>query len=269
MVQPHHIHRTLPALNLTNPPLLLAVAQIIVSPVLKIADYIPEIQEQLRKLGFPLVHMRTTRIEASSGGQVIGESFEDWEFVSSDGTYSLLVGKVGACLVSADYLGYEGFIEKLMLCLNTLHGTIRYSNIERVSLRYVDLLQLTEDKPLHHFVASGVAGLQSPGTSARRTATRSETVFQTQSHRHLVVGVMERASGIVLPADLLGLAVKLRWPIRSDRPFALLDNLHIEECEAGSLFNSESVRARLNELHDALDHSFRAAITTQAIEEWR
>lgn len=265
------VTRTQPPLELTRSPLILVLAQVRMTPVLKMAEYIPEIQDRLRKNGFPKAHKRATRTEAqdAQGNTLKVEEQNDWVFLSKEDQEALTVNENGIYLTSANYTSFENFLTLLERCLDIVHEVVRIGGVERLGLRYVDLIEPTPEKPLSHYVVQEILGLPLQDLGSRE-AYVSQTVLNTGLHQMLILRFVERPKGVTLPPDLLSAGVKLKKAMKLDTSFGILDSDHYTEFPEPVDFSTEEVSTRLGSLHVALDQSFREAVTPDALEkEWK
>ena len=266
------VKRTLPPLQLTHSPLILALAQVRMTPVLRMESYIPDIQDRLRKNGFPKVRRRVVRIESQDqkGKTLQIEERSDWEFVNKGDQVALVVSENSMAMITSNYTSFDEFAGQLENCLDIVHEVVAISGVERLGLRYVDLIEPTLEKPLSHYLSPQILGLSLEGLGTR-LANMSETVLETGDHQKLVLRCVERPKGVVLPPDLLPIGVKLKKELKSNVSFGILDSDHyVEFNEEPMEFGTAAVLNRLGGLHDALDQSFRKAVTPIAIEkEWK
>lgn len=266
------VKRKLAPLQLTHSPLILALAQVMMTPVMKMESFVPDIQERLRRSGYPKMRKRIIRTEAQDpqGNTLQIEERSDWEFVSKGDQVSLVVGTHGVVMATSDYRSFDEFAGQLEDCLNIVHDVVSISGVDRLGLRYIDLIEPTPEKPLSHYLSSQILGLDLDGLGAR-LANMSETVLKTGDHQKLVLRCIERPKGVVLPPDMLPIGLKLKRELTSKTSFGILDSDHYVEFPLEPMeFGTAEVLNRLGELHEALDQSFRKAVTPVAIEkEWK
>lgn len=265
------VTRTLPPLSLTRSPLILVLAQIKITPVMNMEKYVPEIQDRLRKNGFPKFRKRLIRTQAQDpqGNALQLEDRTDWEFLTSGDQVALNVGNNGIALVTTDYTSFEDFARHVEASLQIVDDVVDISGVERIGLRYIDLIEPTAEKPLSWFLSPQILGLSLDGLG-KRLANKSETVLETGEHQKLVLRCMERPGGVVLPADLLTVGAKLKKALQSGDSFGILDSDHyVEFPEVPLDYDTAEVLGRLSNLHDALDQSFRKAVTSEALEHWK
>ncbi|OYV06674.1 MAG: hypothetical protein CFE26_04990 [Verrucomicrobiales bacterium VVV1] len=263
------VKRTLPALEFTNSPLIIALAQVRMTPVLSLENYIPKLQDLLRATGYPRLIKRVikaTRQDAIGKMDVIEST--DWVFGDKAGHFALLVGERGLGLFTSSYHTFEDFAGRLNECLQLVHQVVNINGVERLGLRYVDLIEPTPEKPLSYFLESCVLGLPLQELG-KRVSGLSQTIIETSPHQKLVVRTTERSKGLVIPPDLLSLQLKLRKPNTLEQPFGILDLDHFAEYPETDDYDTASVIRKFGELHDIVDQAFRKATTDDAKSDWK
>lgn len=259
-------HRTQPGLVLPRSPLIFVLAQVRMGTVLTIADKIPAIQEALRKQGFPRFQQRTietTRQQAGGITQI--EQRPQWEFVNRESTLAILIEQESVVLQSTAYTVFEAFMGSLRIALDIVATLVEPALVERLGLRYVDLITPSGEKPVAGYVKPQLLGAP-PSDFGRRKGFLSESVITTDSDSQLMIRFVESQSGFAFPPDLLPVSLNfLQSPARST-PFGLLDLDHSSEKPFD--FTPDAILAGFWDLHALLEKVFRTSVTDSAIEEW-
>jgi uncharacterized protein (TIGR04255 family) len=239
------------------------------TPILKLESYIPTLQDLLRASDFPrLLTRKTKTTKHDSMGKVDVVESTDWVFADKAGHSSLVVGEQSLALVTSAYTTFEDFAVRMEVLLRLVHEVVKISGVERLGLRYVDLIEPTAEKPLSYFLESSVLGLslEKLGT---RISSFSQTVMETSPNRKLIVRMTERPGGLIIPPDLLSLQLKLRKPTGLEQPFGILDLDHYAEFPETEDYDTAGVMDNLGELHDIVDQAFRKATTENAKLDWK
>jgi uncharacterized protein (TIGR04255 family) len=263
------VKRTLSALAFTKSPLIVALAQVRMTPILNLESYIPKLQDLLRANDYPRLLTRktkTTRHDPMGKMDVVDST--DWVFADKTGHFSLVVGEQSLAFVTSAYDNFENFAGRMQTCLQLVHDVVKINGVERLGLRYVDLIEPTTEKPLSYFLESSVLGLslEKLGT---RISSFSQTVMETSPNRKLIVRMTERPGGLIIPPDLLSLQLKLRKPTGLEQPFGILDLDHYAEFPETEDYDTAGVMDNLCELHDIVDQAFRKATTENAKLDWK
>lgn len=270
MMSDIEVNREQPPLRLTHSPLILVLAQVKMTPVTNMERFIPEIQDQLRRGRFPKFSKRVIQAESkdAQGNTLRVEEQTDWIFTNKGDDVSLIVGKNGVNLLTSAYTGFEAFLEPLRETLKVVHQVVDISGVERLGLRYIDLILPTEEKPLSYYLSNQILGLSLEGVG-ERSAYASQTVMDTAPDQKLVIRFSERPKGIALPPDLLASGLELKKDIELKHRFGLLDSDHFVQFPTETLdFELETVLRRIAKLHNCLDKSFRKAVTKAALQDW-
>ena len=129
---------------LSQNPLVLVLSQVRFSPVRKIGDYIPGIQEAFRRHGFPIERAGKFQQLTITPAGVHAVEQERWEYSTKDEQWSVTVLQDSVVLQTTAYQRFEAFAEKLEVAVKTVLEQTEQDKlglILRVGLRYVDLIQ--------------------------------------------------------------------------------------------------------------------------------
>jgi uncharacterized protein (TIGR04255 family) len=142
--------------KLSNQPLKLVLAEFRFSAVMGIEKYISELQEILRP-DYPtpasgkeqLVEVQPTGINLSN--------VDNWSFISMDKKSAININQHRLVYLTSDYPRFEGFSSKCKEALKTLQEVVKPGLIERIGLRYSDLILIDEGENIADFVDSSLA----------------------------------------------------------------------------------------------------------------
>lgn len=262
--------RTLPPLRLTKTPLVFVLAQVRVAPITQIESFLPAIQESLRHQGFPNLVKRKFKITTSlptPDAPLGNEERIQWEYINADHTCSILVDDGSLVLQTTAYTSGEDFLAKLEVALSAFVAHAKPTQLLRVGLRYVDLIQHTEAHPLAEML-SPVLRNAPDGVPGVPWVHVWETLRQTAPHTRLLIRYTEQPQGFGFPPDI-GPFISLRLtqtPEQKSR-FGLLDTDHFHE--ETSDFSTPLVLERTADLHDLLDQAFRKLVSPTALQLWQ
>ena len=259
-------HRIQPGLVLPRSPLIFVLAQVRIGTVLTIAEKIPAIQEALRKQGFPRFQQRsieTTRQQAGGITQI--EQRPQWEFVNRESTLSILIEQECVVLQSTAYTAFESYLDSLRIALDIVAALVEPALVERLGLRYVDLIVPTGDKSVADYVRPALLGAP-PSEFGQRKAFLSESVITTESDSQLMIRFVEGNRGFAFPPDLLPVSLKFHQDPARRSPFGLFDLDH--SSEKAFDFAPATILSGFWHLHALLEKVFKTSVTDSAIEEW-
>lgn len=259
---------------LSKPPLVLVLCQVRFSPVLKMPDYIPEIQEAFRRLGFPIERAgKIPQLTITPGGVEVVEK-QRWEFRTKDERWSITVLDGSVALHTTGYERFEGFAEHLVRAVEIVLAKTEHDRlglVERVGLRYVNLVRPRQNEDYRVYLQPGFHGL-------------SGEVFRPHSHRvqvqssgrtkvgdtegSMVVRVSQNDQGFDLPPDLVGGVPNHTSRAKAGELVTLIDMDHFIEGKFEP--DAERVVSHAFTMHDHLVETFHEhVVTEQAVEVWR
>ncbi len=262
---------------LAKQPLALVLGQIRFSPIRQMAEYIPAIQEEFRRAGFPIeLAGKVQQLIFGPGGGVPVQVVEQqrWEYRTKDETWSVLVMQDSVVLQTTVYEKFEGFAEKLLHAVRTVFAKTEHDQlgvVQRVGLRYVNVIQPREGEDYRTYLRPGFHGVADEvfqaGSHRLHVESRGKTLVGDVSGT-MVVRVMQNDQGFSLPPDLLGAAPKHASRAKPGELITLVDMDHYIEGNFDP--NADWVVARAYEMHDHLIETFHEHVVTKdAVETWR
>ena len=115
---------------LPRAPLVLVLAQLRFTPILKINELVPEIQDQLRKSGFPQLVNREVKTVTYEGQQAIKtEVLAQWEFVNKDASRSIILDQASVCFMASEYSHFVDFLAWFRPFLEPSISALSYSSL--------------------------------------------------------------------------------------------------------------------------------------------
>ncbi|MFA5959076.1 MAG: TIGR04255 family protein [Tatlockia sp.] len=137
--------------KLSNQPLKFVIAEFKFSPVLQINKFIPNVQEAFRKK-YPLLDKSTEHLaQISSNGFKI-ENIDRWSFISSDKKHAVELNQGRMIYFTSVYDRFDGFLSSCEEALKIISEIIKPSLIERIGLRYSDLVLLNSDEKMKSLI---------------------------------------------------------------------------------------------------------------------
>lgn len=256
--------------KMNNAPVFYTLAQIHFNPISVMGDYIPKIQERLRRTGFPdfrkeVMHRIEFR-QIEEQPEVQTPAATRWSFINSKGTEGYILYADSIVYHTTHYDTFPYFLERLLEGLDLVHGTVVLDYIERIGLRYLDTVSPKADETLDAYLSTNVLGLHRAlqGTLAHNFM---ETVVQN-AFGTLVSRVVIRDDTLTVPPDLQPLKLKVGDRFASIKGLhAILDNDQFTADRTD--FNLDEVAAKLGSMHDQIEKAFRATVTPFALEQWK
>jgi len=259
---------------LSQQPLVLVLCQVKFSPVRQMADYIPAIQEEFRRHGYPLETAgKIQQLNITPAGMQTTEQ-ERWEYRTKDEQWSILVMQDAVVVQTTGYEKFEDYAKHLERAVGTVLRITEHENlgvVQRIGLRYVDLIRPREGEDYRYYLRPGLHGVQddvfNPGTHRLHIESAGSTMVGDEDGM-MVVRIVQNSEGFDLPPDLLGSAPKFTSRAKAEELATLVDMDHFI---AGKFEPSvDWIIETVYRLHDHLVEAFHEhVITTEAVEVWK
>ena len=225
---------------------------------------IPEIQERLRKAGYPRferLELQAVRLEAGASPRMHTET--RWLFINRDRTGLVSINTNSIVLERSEYTSFDDFAYELANVLGHIQVVIDVELIDRLGFRRVNLLE--------EHSALSVADSMSPGLlgiDAREFSTAGEHKYAYSASTdigRLIVRTSYPAPEGSLPDDLSSSQLIVRRPSEAASSATVdIDHFMVESAD----FSVEGIIDSFWQLHDASDRAFRCAVTEQALMTW-
>lgn len=259
---------------LSKQPLVLVLCQVRFSPVRKMGEYIPEIQEEFRRHGLPIESAGKIQQLAITASGIQSIQQERWEYRTKDEKWSVAVMQDSVVLLTTAYERFEGFAERLERAVRTVLEKTEQDQlglVQRVGLRYIDLVQPRDGEDYRLYLRSGFHGAADEVFCAGTHRLHIQSLGRTKvgdNEGTMILRITQNDQGLDLPSDLVDWAPAHTSRARPNELVTLIDTDHVIEGK----FNPDAgwVVARTWELHDHLIETFHNHIVTEkAIEVWR
>lgn len=264
------VSRLRPALLLRRSPLVHVLAQVRFGPILKLAEYVPDLQERFRRLGYPLYEEASIRQLLPGTSE---KSLSRWSFVVKEKTDAVLMSPAFFVLETSHYTRFETFLHALHAALGAFREEVGETVVSRIGLRYVDAIRPDEAEDLGSYVRPGLLGFsesqfEEAGLPLVDVLRAYESRGRTRSGT-LIMRVHQSRDGSYLPPDL---RMTPLGPVSFDPPLAageLVTSLDIDHFEELSMdFEPDTIIDQFWRLHDYTETAFRSAVTDHALERW-
>lgn len=255
----------------SNPPVFYTLAQIKFNPIAQMREYVPEIQDRLRRIGYP-DYQPEQKVEVairnpeSPQPDVRPQQLTRWHFTNSERTEGYILHPEALVFHSTQYEHFEDFSEKVLKGLSLVHEVIELSYTQRIGLRYLDAVIPAADKTLADYLAPSLLGL-SMSVPGQLTHSFTETVSRIDDGT-LVARAVITEGGLAMPPDLFPMTLPL--PNRFGEPSgqtAVLDTDYFVEHR--NKFNIDHARDQLWSSHTVIGDTFKSSVTDHAISSWK
>jgi uncharacterized protein (TIGR04255 family) len=259
--------------RLSAAPVVSILGQVRFSPVLSIESFVPKVQEELRKKGFPKFEKIAQQSMSMRGdGVQLPPTVENvWRFSDREDSQYVTLTTNGVTLQSSINQVATEFDGALLDIIATVHSIVGPELILRIGLRYVNVIQPAEKKAssahtdLADYVRGGLLGIPLEKAGIKNSTWHTNSLHQTEFGL-LILQVRHPISENFLPPDLfLGPEAKIR-PLRAC-PSLVLDLDHFANLNLR--FEIELIEKTLTNFHSVLDRVFESAVTELALDEWK
>jgi len=255
-------------------PVFFTIAQARFNPILTLDSYAPQIQERLRKQGFPDAKKGfLTTINFNLNPAAPMESVQQipvaqstrYMFCNMAQTAGFVLDQGALSFQTTAYDVFEKLSSDFMKGLRAVEEAVELSYVDRIGLRYLDAVFPGSGEALRDYLCGSVLGLMErlPGSLVHAF---SETLVKTDG-ANVLSRVIIQNGPVALPPDLQPMTLKLAERFRE------LHGLHATIDTDGSFesreeFDLESVGKRLNLIHEEINRAFRASVTENALKAW-
>ena len=257
-------------IKMNNAPVFYILAQVRFNPVSMMSEFVPKIQDRLRRAGFPdfrpeVLHRIDLR-QIGGSPEVQMHEATRWSFMNSKGTEGYLLNTDSIVFHTTAYDTFDVFLDRLLMGLGLIHEAVELTYIERIGLRYLDAVSPRAHESLDNYLSQTVLGLHK-ALQGKLAHNFMETAVQNVSGT-LVARTVIRDNTLTVPPDLHPMNLKIGDRFASIKGLhAILDNDQF--AEERSDFNLDEVKIKLRSMHDRIEEAFHATVTSFALEQWK
>lgn len=259
---------------MSNAPVYYALAQAHFNPVAAMAKYVDQIQDRLRREGYPLFEpQQFMQLVVPGPGQPQEPQIQQavsWLMTRSDRTAGFILGPSAITYHTTHYQTHNEFIPELLRGLTAVHEAVSLDHVSRLGLRYLDAVLPRPGETAEQYLVGGLHGID---FTATRHHAMTESVFSTDVHPlvpngTLVVRVYRAIAPLGFPPDMLptGLAIAPKFEIKESREHAIIDTDHY--VEGRMPVEIDKLNEQLLSLHGTIKSVFSATTTDHAHSAW-
>ncbi len=252
------------SLYLKKSPLVLVLAQVRFSPILKMSDYVPEIQEKLRHTGYPRFRSQQTH-EVVFGPEPHFRRGNRWVFLNKDQSEAAILANSFVVMETNKYDSFEGFSSRFGLVLGEIGDILNPMLCDRLGLRYVNLIRPQLEENTDTYLQPRLLGLRPNDLGIQKLLNQFESQALTPMGQ-LVIRLHQNDKGMFLPPDLAPGSVTFDLRIPPESTITLLDIDHFSEKDRD--FERHHLIDELWSLHEYNEKAFLASVTETALERW-
>jgi len=263
--------------KLTKQPLALVLIQVRFSPITDLEKYLPAIQDDLRRSGYPLQSVNdTVRLEVSDG-KVSPKPVRQWLMQTADRRASLVFDYGQLLLQTVEYEGFESFFETYLAAFRIVMGRTDHARlgvVQRLGLRYVDQVRKqSEADDIDSYLRPEFRGMDTgaflDSTKHYAFAAVGQTALRRGKTGTLSIRVTRNNDGNDLPPDLIQLAPPRKRVTNPGEDLALIDMDHSWGGAMLPPLNEEEIEDVFYALHDTIIEMLHTAVVTEdGIQKW-
>lgn len=259
---------------MSNAPVYYALAQAHFNPVAAMVRYVDQIQDRLRREGYPLFEpQQFTQLVVPGQGQPQEPQIQQavsWLMTRSDRTAGFILGPSAITYHTTHYQTHNEFITELLRGLAAVHEVVSLDHVSRLGLRYLNAVLPRTGETAEQYLVGGLHGID---FDAARQHAMTESVFTTDTgplvpKGTLVVRVYRTVAPLGFPPDMLptGLVVAPKFEIKEARDHAIIDTDHY--VQGGMPMEMSRLNEQLLSLHGMIKLVFGATTTDHARGAW-
>lgn len=261
---------------MSNAPVYYALAQAHFNPVAAMAKYVEQIQDRLRREGYPLFEpQQFMQLVVPGPGQAQPQEPQiqhavSWLMTRSDRTAGFILGPSTITYHTTHYQTHNEFVPELLRGLAAVHEAVSLDHVSRLGLRYLDAVLPRPGETTEQYLVDGLHGID---FNAARKHAMTETVFATDTcplvpKGTLVVRVYRVVGPLGFPPDMLpaGLAIAPPFDIKEAREHAIIDMDHY--VQGRMPVEMDKLNEQLLSLHATIKSVFDATATDHARYAW-
>lgn len=263
-------------MQLKNAPLVHVLAQVVFSPILSLERSLVDLQQRLAPEYPRFKESSITTIPLTGVASMTSPTpVVQWEFADRAQRTGIVLSKNSVVLQTTAYGSREAFFTRLHAILSAIQDFAPSTPlVERIGLRYVDLVRPAGDEPYRTYIHMGLLGFpfrESPQLEALSLGFLTQSVAKTNSGM-LAIRSGTLPPGTLLPPDLNpGMLHPALPAVGGERPGLVVDFDHFTVFDGMTPpmdFNPDAILVHARLLHATLRAAFDAITTPKALKEW-
>ena len=253
--------------RLTSPPVVYVLGQIRFSAVLKMAEYIPAIQESLRTAYPRYEQQQIATVDIGTAAPSPTQTISSrWTLQQKDQTFGFILDQSSLLFHTNDYLDFTDFRNRFLDGAVKVHEIVNIPIIERVGLRYIDLITTQGTEALDKYVNPRLLGFSLPALELK-SEVNQQVISGTTEVGRLLVRFTRAHHTTTLPPDLVATALPMRREPDPSMDSAFLDIDHFTEMNID--FDVDELTRLTDRIQAPINRVFKAAVSDYALKQWR
>ena len=261
---------------MSSAPVYYAIAQAHFNPVAAMTKYVDQIQDRLRREGYPLFEPQSVTqlvVPGPGQGQQVPPQITQmvsWLITRSDRTSGFILAPSAITYHTTHYDTHNEFIPELLRGLAAVHEVATLDHVSRLGLRYLDAVLPRVGESVEQYLVGGLHGIEFSGT---RRYTLTESVFGTETGPLVPAGTLvsrvhRMTAPLGFPPDIQpsGLMISPKFEVKEQRVHAVIDTDHF--VEGHMPIDMDHLGEQLRSLHATIKSVFGATTTDHARDAW-
>ena len=262
--------------RMSNAPVYYALAQAHFNPVAAMSKYVDQIQDRLRREGYPLFEpQQVTHLVVPGPGQAQQAEPQithtvSWLITRSDRTAGFILAPSAITYHTTHYDTHSEFIPELLRGLAAVHEVATLDHVSRLGLRYLDAVLPRAEESVEQYLVDGLHGIEFNATQQYRL---TESVFGTDTGPLVQIGTLvtrvhTMTAPLGFPPDMQpnGLMVNPKFEVKEPRAHAVIDTDHF--VEGRMPIDMDNLGKQVLSLHATIKSVFGATTTDNARDAW-
>jgi uncharacterized protein (TIGR04255 family) len=257
--------------KLRNAPLFFTIIQVRFNTILTLDTYVPQIQDRLRKAGFPDMNKALVAtiplmqsVFATAEGQIQIARNPRYTFGNIDRTSNFVLDPNAISFQTTQYDRFAGMLADFMKGLEAVHECVPLDFTDRLGTRFLNAVVPKSGLAVKDYLTGSILGLREKVGDVVHSF--SETLTK-QGDINVRARVIIQKGPLAFPPDLANVEMKLLDRFTGvDTHHALLDTDGWSESREA--FNYDTIKKQFIAIHDKIEELFEASVTAKAMKEW-
>ncbi len=196
----------------SNAPVFYTLAQVNFNPIAQLEEFIPKLQDQLRRNGYPdyrpeqKIEVTISKVD-STEPNVLPQKMLKWSFTNTERTEGYILQSDSLVYHSTEYEVFDDFLGKLIKGLELIHEAIDLAYVERIGLRYLDAVVPNEGESINSYLAPSILGMSGAMDEGLKHSF-SETAVEKNGGM-LIARTVIVDGGLAMPPDLFPMQLNM------------------------------------------------------------
>lgn len=261
-----------------NAPVFYVLAHIQFNAILGMAKFAGDIADRLRKIGYPdpqeekqiVLSFGVAPDGSPSPQQVEQKEVARWRISNTEKTSGFLMLQDALIFHTTDYLDRDSFFAELHKGLEVVNNVIKLSFVDRIGLRYLNVVKPEAGETLPQYLQPAALGLGECFDTNQLQHNLVEAIALLDCGTLISRAFTANSAGDhpPMPPELMPLSLKVKERFSPCNGLVtVLDN----DCfmQQRIPFSISDIEASLRKLREGIDLAFEASITPYAKEKWQ